>query len=475
MARVVLVQYWIVDHLGLMSISSVLKAGGHESTILVRYEERDILKSIKELKADIVGFSCSTGAHVHALKDVKVIKESMPWVVTIMGGPHATFVPEVIYNDGIDVVCRGEGENALLELADHVKNKTDYSHVSNLWVKSGEKIFKNEVAPLIENIDELPFGDRSHYNRYPILRDKKERAIMFGRGCPHDCTFCFNSSLKDMYKGKGRYIRRRSIENVIKELEGLKKKYFVQQISFEDDTFLDDKDWILEFLKEYKTKINIPYRCNTRFDTLTDDVVLMLKSTGCFLIALGVESGSERIREQVFNKGLKTRDILTGVNILKKYGLKFHALNIIGSPQETLDEAIDTLMINRQIKPDIPFVSLFQPYPATAIVRKYHLIYDYDRLPSSFWSSSVIKQDNIRELENLQRLFYVLLKIPLPRSTIKFIARCHIFRYLYKIIFKVCLLYYTSKYYTSERYDSKTNSVSFFKMLHYAWRHRKVY
>lgn len=465
MARVVLVQYWIVDHLGLMSLSSILRTHGHESTILVRYEEKDLVKKIQHLKADIVGFSCTTGGHLHALRDARIIKKSIPEVITIMGGPHATFSPEVICNDGLDVVCRGEGENSLVALADHVRNKTDYSAVANLWVKKGKQILKNAVAPLIENLDNLPFADRSHYNRYPILRTKRERAVMFGRGCPYDCSFCFNSSLKDMYNGKGRYVRRRTIDSVIRELEELKNRYFVKQIAFEDDTFLEDKNWILQFLREYKKHIDIPYICNTRFDTLTDDVVKMLKSTGCFLVALGIESGCEKRREQIFKKGLKTQDILLGAEILHKNGLEFRAYNIIGSPNESVDEAIDTIMLNRKVKPDVPFVSLFQPYPATEIVKEYNIDCKCDQMPSSFWSASVIKQGNIRELGNLCKLFYLLLHVPLSRKAMKLLAKIHIFEPLYEFLFKLYFFYYSAK----------SSRISFLKVIDYAWRQRKMY
>lgn len=478
MAKVVLVQYLVTDHLGVLCMSSVLKNNGHESTVLIRHEEKRIVEKVKELKADIVGFSCTTGVHLHALKDAKSIKKSIPGIITIMGGPHATFSPEVIYADCLDMVCRGEGENALLQLADHLDRKTDYSCVSNLWVKKDENIFKNEVAPLIENIDELPFADRSHYLRYPVLRNKEERAIMFGRGCPYDCTFCFNSSLRDMYKGKGRYIRRRSIDNVIRELKELKSKYFVKQISFEDDTFLDDKDWILKFLKEYRTHIGLPYRCHTRFDTINDDTAAMLKSSKCYLVALGLESGSEKRREQILKKRLKTQDILTGADILHRHGLRFLAYNIIGSPNETTDEAIDTLMLNRKIKPDFPFSSLFQPYPGTAIVREYNIGGNLEQIPPSFWSRSVIKQDNIRELENLHRLFYIFLMIPVRRETIKLILGLDIFRYLYDLLFKVGLFYYAAK----PNYSSKSknvllewNIVSFVRGICIGWRERNMY
>ncbi len=436
MAKVVLVQYWLIDHLGVMAISSFLKEFGHESVILIRHEERDFIKAIRDINPDIVGFSCTTGIHSYALEDARNIKRYLPNIITIMGGAHATFCPDIINQEGLDIVCRGEGEGAILELCNRIDRHSGYSDMQNLWVKDKGEIYKNELRPLIGDLDELPFADRKHYENYKIMKTMTGLFISPGRGCPHSCSFCHNLPLRNIYEGKGKYLRFRSIDNLFKEIDQSRKNRFIEYISFENDTFLENREWSRDFFAVYKKHISLPYTCNTRVDNLSEDIIIGLKSSGCYLVSVGIESGNEEIRESILNKKLKTSDILNVAKILKKNRLKFRTYNMIGLPGETVDQAIDTVVLNTEIKTDFPMGSIFQPYPGTPIseslVLKGAIKSNYCDLSPSYLKGSIIQQPNIRELENLQRLFYLLVKKHPFQNGNKRIAMTALFVFLYK-------------------------------------------
>jgi len=449
MAKVVLVQYWMLDHLGPMTISACLKERGHNVDILVKHEEKRFLTKIASLKPDVIGFACTSGIHLVAVKDALSIKKILPNIITLMGGPHPTFVPEIIEEDGLDIICRGEGEEALVELCDRIDQGKPYNDVLNLWVKSNGNIFKNELRPLIENLDALPFPDREYYNSYKILKKMPTRTISTGRGCVFNCTFCYVGALKSMYKGKGKFVRRRSVNHVIEEIKQLKENQYVKYISFEDDDMLDGHEWILDFCNEYKKQIDLPYFCLARFDNLTEDVVRSLKDSGCYLIALGIDSGNEKIRQKLLNKSLPVDEIIYGAGLLKKYNLKFKTYNILGSPGETVDEALDTLTLNRTIGADFPTAFIWTPYPGTPLAKymasKGNGEVNNSDFPQTIINKSIVKQDNIAELENLQKLFSFLVKMQFSKTLIKKLLKTHVLRPVYWLIYNLIYLLDISK------------------------------
>lgn len=469
MAKVVLVQYWLIDHLGVMGISAFLKQFGHQSIILIRHEERDFIKTIRDINPDIVGFSCTTGIHSYALEDARNIKKCLPDIITVMGGAHPTFCPDIINQEGLDIVCRGEGEEAVLELCNCIDLHSDYTDIQNLWVKNKGEIYKNELRPLISDLDKLPFADRKHYENYKIMKTMTGLFISPGRGCPHSCSFCHNLPLRNIYEGKGKYLRLRSIENILREIKQSRKNRFIEYISFENDTFLGNREWSREFLATYKKHISLPYTCNTRVDNLSDDIIAGLKNSGCYLVSVGIESGNEEIRGSILNKKLKTSDILNAAKILKRNRLKFRTYNMIGLPGETVDQAIDTIILNIKIKTDFPMVSIFQPYPGTpiseALILKGVIKSDYYDFSPSFFDRSILQQPNIKELENLQRLFYLLVKIPFLKHFTRIFIKFNFLSCFYEFLSKLTYLYSLTKVY---RWP-------IFQVLNYAFRMRKMY
>lgn len=437
-----------------MLLSALLKKYNHQCDVLIESCEKDFLNSINKSKPDIIGFYCTTGLQNWIFKCSEKIKKQTS-VPVIIGGPHPTFYPNVINNPYIDIICRGEGEYASLELMNTLKdNISDIVKIKNLWVKTKELIYRNELRDLIENLNELPFPDFNIYTKYRFLVSfvKERYPVITGRGCPYDCSFCYNHSLKKLYKVKGKYVRRRSVDNVLSELIQAKEKYGVNKFVFNDNDFLLDTKWLEAFSEQYNKKIKTQFICDARANSVNEDSIKILKKMGCICIKIGVESGNEQIRRKVLNKDITNEQIKRAAFIIKKYKINLKTCNILGIPLETISVALDTYRINKEIGSDFALCSLLQPYPGTQIGKYIIKINEESRhtesgllkFDESCYQHSPIKLINSKEIINLQHLMRVFVKLRLPLFLVRIIIKFPLTK-IYYLIFKLSFAYSTYK------------------------------
>ncbi len=434
--------------MGTMSISAFIKKHGYDSDLLLVDEEKDYLKRIGEIKPEVIALALFTAELSWALKTVKEIKKRYPQVLILLGGPHPTFYPEVIKNRGVDVIVRGEAEEAVLDLLRVLDQAKSWLKIDNLWVKKGRRIYKNKLRPLEENLDKLPFPDRSIYYQYKFLAQASAKQFLTGRGCPYHCSFCSNHLLRRMYQGKGCFVRRRSPRNVIREIKAVREKYGLKTVSFTDDVFTVDKVWLKRFLNQYKKEINLPFICNVTANLLDKDLVKMLKQGGGYAIAMGIETGNENLRLKVLKKNISNQQIIEGGRLVKKAGMMLKTYNILCLPGERLENAWETVMINVAIKPDSATASLLQPFPQYEItkyaIKKGFLAKSYgiNDVGESIYLPSPMKLKDKKEIENLQAFFPFLVQfpqfIPLARKLIKWPPN-PLFDYLRKIFYGISM------------------------------------
>ena len=362
MARILFLQNLPFEYMGPMSISGVLKKSGHQCRLIIVGNDKKHLMKIAEYDPDLIGFSTMTGPHRWVLKMAGEIKQQFDKPI-ILGGSHPTFFPEIIQEAAVDMICLGEGEYALLELADKIDRGEDGSTVRNLWVKKNGRLIQNPLRPLIENLDELPFPDRALYDHCALLRAVPAMKFLTGRGCPYRCTFCFNHQFNELYRGLGRMVRKRSVASLIQEIRVTAKKYGLRLIRFPDDTFSGNKRWLLEFLPKYKAEVNLPFTGLAHANELDEETIRTLKSAGCLNVYFGVETGNERLRNQLLRKNLTNGRLLETARWLRKHRLKFGTYNMFGLPQETLAMAFETIQFNQKLRPNFTINNIFQPYP----------------------------------------------------------------------------------------------------------------
>lgn len=426
--KMVLVQRTAFPQPGLMSLAATIKGHGYQAELLIADEEKNLVDSIEKLSPNLVGISVYTGEHPWAI-DLCCRLKTMK-IRTILGGPHPTYYPEVIYHDGVDLISRGESEGALLDLLGAFKEGRNIKRIPNLWVKEGKKIYRNAPRSLIENLDSLPDPDREiYYQRYPFLAKISVKQFLTGRGCPYRCTFCSNHLLRKLYQGKGTYLRRRSPSRVIGEILKVKTDVGLKTVSFTDDVLAVDFNWLDQFLTLYKQKIKVPFMCNLTANLVTEKIVRRLKKGGCYGLSMGIESGNETIRTQVLKKYITNQQIIKAGKVVKKHGLVLKTYNILCLPGEELKEAFETLEINAKIKPDQTSCSFLQPFPKYEITqyakRKGYLdkTYDVDDYSGSIYYLSPIKSKSKRQLENLQTFFFIGSRLPSLIPLIKLLIR----------------------------------------------------
>ncbi|NIM47625.1 MAG: radical SAM protein [Candidatus Aenigmarchaeota archaeon] len=436
---------------GPMFISAVLKKNGYNCDLILASEEKDLIKTILDKKPLIVSFPTITGEHKWILETAREIKKkSKGRILTLLGGPHPTYYPEIIKEKGVDIISLGESEDAILELICALKNKKDIKKIMNLWIKENDKIYKNEIRPLVYDLDNLPFPDREIYYKYDFLKKASVKQFLTGRGCPYSCTFCANNLLRKIYQGKGRYIRRRSPDNVISEMKDVRKKYGMKTLSFTDDNFISNQVWLDEFLPKYKKEINLPFMCNVTANLVTESLIKKLKSAGCYGVSMGIESGNEKLRKEILGKYITNSQILSAGKTIKKYKLILKTYNILCLPGETVESAFETILLNAAIRPDHTSCSLLQPYPKydiTEFAKKNNYLprnFDVDDVFDSIYSDSPINVSNKNQIKNLQTFFFIAVKypklIPLIRMLIKLPPN-----FVYKWLAKLFYGFYMSR------------------------------
>ena len=443
-------------NLGIMHLSSVLKAHGHVCDfILSTWRKENILQSIKEFNPDIIGFSVMTVHQNSTLKLATLFKKNGVEALIVAGGPHPTFFPDFIDNECIDIINRGEGEYSLLDLANAVDNRSDVRKIKNLYVKNDGKIYKNPLRPLA-NIEELPDPDIDFFLKYGTGQYSGNYNFIASRGCPYNCSFCFNHKWNKLYKacGKQKVIRIKSVEKLINEIEEFTKKIDVKSVNFSDSTFNLDKNWLLKFSECYSNRIGIPFSVNLRANLVDEEIVKALAETNCcYVVRTGIETGNEKLRREVLNKNISNNSIYNMAALLEKYKISLFAYIMFGLPGETVDDAFETIEMMQKIQPDFINAMVFHPYPGMnitkyAIKKGYITEKDLLKLGEAKYkvSNSILQQSDINTVMNIQKFYLVLTRFQFLSPFIKKLVRLKpnpIFNYIFSTSSKLKYIKHT--------------------------------
>jgi len=252
----------IQESIGVANLSGILKANGHDVDLLLVSHTPDLIGAIRQHDPGLVAFSALTGVH-HSIEALAVTIKQHFSVPIIVGGPHPTYSPEMIHRPGIDIICRGEGELAMLELAEALEHDRDVTAIRNLHVKTRSgRIHRNDIRPAVP-LDELPMPDRELYYKYKFLRDMPMKRFISSMGCPYPCTFCHEPVIRSLYRTetKSDYVRRKSVPRAVAEIKYIKDRYSLRHVHFSDDLFFirNSYKWLEEFAELYPREVGIPF------------------------------------------------------------------------------------------------------------------------------------------------------------------------------------------------------------------------
>jgi radical SAM superfamily enzyme YgiQ (UPF0313 family) len=361
-------------YLGIGYLSAYLKREGHRTSLihLVRPPDRDeLLERVAGEAPDLLAVSSTTHMFPHVRKWLEWIRSDMD-IFTICGGAHPTLDPQGALREApLDAVCLGEGEEALAELCAALEEGRDPSRIASLWVRRGEDVRRNPVRPLVEDLDTLPFPDRDIFDPDDFCEQQHERGtLMASRGCPYSCTYCSNHVQRSIYPNRKKYVRFRSVDNVMREVReiiaadrGGKLRY----IRFDDDILTVNPDWFGELAARYRDEVDLPFICNSRVNVLDSETVRLFAEAGCSVICMGIESGNEDIRGKVLSRHMSNEDIVRAFRLCREYGIKTVSTNMTSLPDEDLPALLDSIKINARARPTCMQVSTYHPYPNTRL------------------------------------------------------------------------------------------------------------
>lgn len=346
------------ENISLESLSAMLRQHGHETSLaydqalfddknyffkprLARlFDHKDVVVGqVVNSKPDLVAISVMTPTLQWALNIATKIKQVLD-VPIIFGGIHPTTNPDqVIANECVDMVCLGDGDFALLDLAESIDKDEDRTDIPNIWFKRKDEVIKNAQRTPISNLDDLPFPDKELFA--PHIPIKNSYLAVTARGCPFACSFCSLSFYAKEAKTLGaKRLRERTVPSVMAELEQNLEKYNYKWIEFRNNTFTANRKWIREFCKEYKARINRPFLAFAHPTTMDEEVATLMKEAGCYNIQLGIESFDERVRSVILNRHETNDDIIRAVEAMDKVGLKYSMDYILGLPSQTEGELL---------------------------------------------------------------------------------------------------------------------------------------
>jgi radical SAM superfamily enzyme YgiQ (UPF0313 family) len=353
--------------LGLAYIASVLKQN-HEVKIIdsnvLNYTISDVERELRSFNPDVVGITSVTPSIYEAYKVAETAKKVREDCIVVLGGPHATFMPRQTMEECkyIDIIVKGEGEETTRELIENVEKGAPLNGVKGITFREKNEIIDTDPRPFIKNIDDIPFPSRDllpmHLYKFNGV---KYTSMLTSRGCPFKCSFCSSSRLF------GGYWRGRSPENVLEEMKIVYEEYGIGNIEFIDDTFTLDQERAEKICDEIiKQGWDISWGASSRVDTLSRKLAEKMKKAGCWIIYLGIESGSQRILDAI-GKRITLEQVEKAVKILKDAGIKVLGSFIIGFLQDTKETIKETIKFAKSLNLDYAQFSILTPYPGTPI------------------------------------------------------------------------------------------------------------
>ncbi len=381
---------------GIRTISSVLKKEGHEVKLVFmslsedysrNYNLSELVQLLKLCKGSgLMGINSFASTSQRTSRIISFLKKNLQ-VPIVYGGVHATISPEDCIKVA-NIVCVGEGEEAITDLAKAVEKGKTFEKIKNLWVKNPEtgKITRNPVRNIIDNLDSLPLPDYDIKNHYILDKGKIRKfreydlagQIFFltGRGCPYGCDYCSNSFFNKLYEGKRKSVLRwHSPEYIIKGILELKRKFpnTLGYFDIRDDTFsLRSLEDIKKFCKLYKENVKMRFKCLADPKTVSDEKIKLLVDAGCTDIIIGIQ-GSERTNSSIYHRNQTDNEVLRAAQILNKYREKLAVMYdvITCNPYEKPEDIVNLIRLLQRIhKPYYLSVNNLVFFPGSQLYRR---------------------------------------------------------------------------------------------------------
>ncbi|MCU1498069.1 MAG: Radical domain protein [Acidimicrobiales bacterium] len=453
MARIAFCQDGLIEYMGYMQMASVLKAEGHQVEIFFddQLHQKRFLREMRRFRPDVVGFSVLTPSRPWAIALAEKLR-SLTGAITVCGNVDAILNPDAIAESGaFDLVCTGEGEVPLTELAAAVDAKADWSRIKGFWtVRPDGEIIRNDKGSLVD-MNELPPIDRDIYDKYRFFRRSPYLRVYVGRGCPFRCSFCSNTTLTEAYGGND-YLRKRDPARFIADLEALvaSRPNEIKRIFLIDEVLWFDRKWLHEFLVLYRDRIGIPFTMHFKFNGgVTEEDVALMGEAGAVAVVVAAETGDEHLRRNLMNKPVSNNHILRITGWMKKHDVRFGTTAFFGLPGQTFEKHLEELDFYREVGGIYLWSTFFQPYPGLELTEQPEiaaLLAEPPSFESTLHTQMYLDVPDRVRLVNLKKVYFLMFRFPkLQRPLARL---CH---YRIPLLFDVLFaLHFTYYYLLSE-------------------------
>ncbi len=418
--------------MGLALIAAVLERAGYQVTMLdanaLRLQPETIVPLIND--ADVVGLTAMTPTIGVAISIARHLKRANPDLIIVLGGTHATLLPEETLATApeIDIIVRGEGEETIVKLLRALENKQSLDDVPGISYRQNGKVDSTPAGLTTIDLDSLPF---LAYHLLPWQKYKPHpphgralpfAAIITSRGCPYKCSYCSKPIFGNKFRGQ-------SPERVVEEVAYYKERFGIKELAFYDDVFTLNKkrahaiaDGIM------KRGLKILWTCETRVNLVDRELLRHIKQAGGYSIAYGIESGSQEILNTL-DKDISLEQVEEVVRLSQEAGLQTIGYFMIGSPGETPETIRQTIQFAKRLNLDFAQFAVTTPFPGTKLYNLYldgrkgddipweSLVYaGSDRETTPVFESSLLSRDNIQDwTRRAYREFYLRPSYPWQR------------------------------------------------------------
>jgi anaerobic magnesium-protoporphyrin IX monomethyl ester cyclase len=379
---------------GLKYVAANARAHGHDARILFlpgyleAYLDPQIENFIRDYDPDLIGISLMSIEFYPAKNFTRLFREKFD-IPVVWGGVHVIIKPEECIKYA-DYVCTGEGEHCIVALLEHLKIKGRYMppSIPGIWTNCDGKIIRQPAARPETNLDRLPiqeylpeyfygFHNNRIHNFSKNQRLFRQYALYGGtchmmittRGCPFQCSYCGNSVFMSVY---GRKVRERSVADVMSEIIEVSKNPFILYINFQDDCFFThSEEWVAEFCRQYKKRVGLPFIVRVIPTMMSRGKMLMLRDAGLCWIVMGIQSGSDRVNFELYNRNIRFSSVKKAADIISETGAAAFYEMIVDNPYETEAERMETVSAMATLKkPYIASLAHLTFFPGTPLAER---------------------------------------------------------------------------------------------------------
>lgn len=416
--------------LGILYISAWLEQHGigNEVYDTTFSNKKKFQHFVLEQKPQVVAFYVNLMTKLNVLEGIQFVRKNLPDTRIILGGPEVRYSAENFLRHGADFVVIGEGEETMLELCEHLSaerdgltpsfaeasadtlnpspKERDFININGIAFMVDGKVVKTPERQKLKDLDELPFPNRKKVNLHLYLdawkkhHGKNAISVSTMRGCPYTCKWCSRAVYGLSY-------RRRSPARVAEELYSLKQEYNPDSLWFVDDVFTISHKWLREFRDELENKnVLIPYECITRADRLNEEVIQLLKETGCFRVWIGAESGSQKVID-LMDRRVDVHKVRDMIRLTRNNGIEAGTFIMLGYPGETEEDIEETIHHLKESNPDHFTITVAYPIKGTELFQEIEAV----QTTKLEWASSTDRDIDFKRRYNRKYYDYAVKRV----------------------------------------------------------------